>query len=88
LIFLVLAAPPLAHAADLATGKAKVENVCASCHGATGVSVSDAIPNLAGQKAVYLENQLKALKDASRKNAVMNAIARSLFRATETANGP
>ena len=52
--------------------------VCAACHGANGVSVSDAIPNLAGQKTAYLESQLRALKDGSRKNPVMNAIATQL----------
>jgi cytochrome c553 len=69
---------PQAQAADVEAGKAKVRSVCAACHGAAGVSVSDAIPNLAGQKAVYLESQLKALKDGSRKNPVMNAIAGQL----------
>jgi cytochrome c553 len=69
---------PTAHAADLQAGKAKVQAVCAACHGANGVSVSDTIPNLAGQKAAYLEGQLKALKDASRKNPIMNAIASQL----------
>ena len=44
-------AAPFAHAADAAAGKAKVDVVCAACHGANGVSVADAIPNLAGQKA-------------------------------------
>ncbi len=67
-----------AHAANLDAGKAKVDTVCAACHGAVGVSVSDTIPNLAGQKATYLENQLKALKDGSRKNAVMGAMAAQL----------
>ncbi len=71
-------AAPFAHAADAAAGKAKADAVCAACHGANGVSVADAIPNLAGQKAAYLENQLKALKDGSRKNAVMGAIAAQL----------
>ena len=65
-------------AADLEAGKAKVQAVCAACHGANGVSVSDAIPNLAGQRPVYLESQLKALKDGSRKAPVMNAIAAQL----------
>ncbi len=65
----------VAQAADVDAGKSKVEAVCAACHGAAGVSVSDAIPNLAAQKAVYLETQLKALKDGTRKNPVMNAIA-------------
>jgi len=69
---------PLAYAADVAAGKAKVDAVCSACHGANGVSVGDAIPNLAGQKAAYLEAQLKALKDGSRKHAVMGAIATQL----------
>jgi len=76
--FAVLAALPVAHAADIEAGKAKVAAVCAACHGANGVSVSDAIPNLAAQRAGYLEAQLKALKDGSRKNAIMNAIAAQL----------
>ena len=67
-----------AHAADQEAGRAKAAAVCAACHGALGVSVSDAIPNLAGQKARYLESQLNALKDGSRKNAIMNAIAAQL----------
>ncbi len=74
----LFALAPLGHAADIEAGKARVQSVCAACHGATGVSVSDTIPNLAGQRTAYLESQLKALKDGSRKNAVMNAIARQL----------
>jgi cytochrome c553 len=68
----------VAFAADVEAGKAKVQSVCAACHGANGVSVSDAIPNLAGQKAVYLESQLRALRDGSRKNPIMNAVAGQL----------
>jgi cytochrome c553 len=79
LILLLLATG--AHAADIEAGKAKAQAVCAACHGASGVSVSDATPNLAGQRAAYLENQLKALKDGSRKNAIMNAIASQLSAA-------
>ena len=74
----VLAIAPVAQAADLEAGKAKVATVCAACHGATGVSVSDTIPNLAAQRAGYLEAQLKVLKDGTRKNPVMNAIAAQL----------
>lgn len=70
-----------AHGADIEAGKAKVQTVCAACHGAGGISVSDAIPNLAGQRTAYLENQLKALKDGTRKNAIMNAIASQLSAA-------
>ena len=75
--FLLIIAP-LAQGADIEAGKAKVAAVCAACHGAQGVSVSDAIPNLAAQRAGYLEAQLKAWKDGTRKNPIMNAIAAQL----------
>ncbi len=74
----VLALAPVSQAADIEAGKAKAATVCAACHGATGVSVSDTIPNLAAQRAGYLEAQLKVLKDGTRKNPVMNAIAAQL----------
>ena len=77
-ILAVLILSPAASAADIEAGRARVQAVCAACHGAAGVSVADAIPNLAGQRAPYLEIQLKALKDGSRKNPVMNAIAAQL----------
>src|SRR5262245_17951422 len=54
-------------AADLEAGKRIASTVCAACHGATGISVSDTIPNLAGQRARYLEAQLKFFKDGTRK---------------------
>jgi hypothetical protein len=52
--------------------------VCAACHGATAGSVSDNIPNLPGQRTAYLEAQLRALKDGTRKNPLMNAMAAQL----------
>ncbi len=55
--------------------QALAETVCAACHGRNGLSISDTIPNLAGQRAAYLENQLRALRDGTRKSGVMNAIA-------------
>ncbi len=75
-IALVIA--PISLAADIEAGKTKVATVCAACHGANGVSVSDTIPNLAAQRAGYLEAQLKALKEGARKNPIMNAIASQL----------
>jgi cytochrome c553 len=74
----VLLAAPVAIAADVEAGKAKVATVCAACHGEAGVSVSEAIPNLASQRATYLQAQLKALKEGTRKNPIMNAIAAQL----------
>ena len=75
---IVLSIAPVTQAADIEAGKAKVATVCAACHGATGVSVSDTIPNLAAQRAGYIEAQLKALKEGTRKNPIMNAIAAQL----------
>jgi cytochrome c553 len=82
---IVLFAAPLSQAADIEAGKAKAAAVCAACHGANGVSVSDNIPNLAAQRAGYLEAQLKAFKDGTRKaqgatspTAIMSAIATQL----------
>ncbi len=80
-ISVVLAVAPFAQAADIDAGQAKAATVCAACHGATGVSVSDTIPNLAGQRTRYLEAQLKALKAGTRKNPIMNAIAAQLSSA-------
>jgi cytochrome c553 len=74
----VLLAAPVAVAADIEAGKAKVAVVCAACHGAAGVSVGEGIPNLAAQRAGYLEAQLKALKDGTRRNPIMNAMAAQL----------
>ncbi len=71
-------AAPSIRAADAEAGKAKAAAVCGACHGTNGVSVSETIPNLAGQRAGYLEAQLKALKEGTRKNPVMNAIAAQL----------
>jgi cytochrome c553 len=82
---IVLAVAPVAQAADVEAGKAKVATVCAACHGAAGVSVSDTIPNLAAQRAGYIEAQLKAFKEGTRKStaatsptAMMTAIATQL----------
>ncbi|MEO8145102.1 MAG: cytochrome P460 family protein [Betaproteobacteria bacterium] len=81
----MLALAPATQAADIEAGKAKVAEVCSACHGANGVSVSDTIPNLAGQRVAYLETQLRAYKDGSRKPqspgnpaGIMNAMAGQL----------
>src|SRR5690242_17019591 len=79
-----LLAPLFPLAADLEAGKAKVAQVCSACHGAAGVSVSETIPNLAAQRAGYIENQLKAFREGTRKGgptsptATMTAIASQL----------
>jgi len=66
-------------AADVAAGKEKASNGCGSCHGVNGISSSDAFPNLAGQKAAYLETALKSYRTGTRKAPIMNNMAANLF---------
>ena len=78
-LFVVLAVAQVAQAADIEAGKQVAATVCAGCHGANGVSVSDAISNLAAQRPAYIEAQLKAFKDGTRKHLgatsnIMNVI--------------
>ena len=82
---IALAFAPASQAQDIEAGRAKAAQVCAACHGANGVSVSDTIPNLAAQRAAYLEAQLKAFKEGTRRaagpaspTATMAAIAAQL----------
>ena len=67
-----------APAQNIAAGKVKALFVCSDCHGATGVSVVENFPNLAGQKEMYLVVQLEAFKAGKRKNPEMNLIAKQL----------
>ncbi len=64
-------------AGDADAGKAK-SAVCASCHGPSGVSMIPNYPNLAGQKEMYLAEQLKAFRDGTRKNMIMAPMAAGL----------
>lgn len=64
--------------ADAEAGKAIATGKCASCHGAAGISASDAFPNLAGQKKTYLINALKAYRGKTREAAIMNGMAATL----------
>ncbi len=72
-----------AQAADISAGKNK-SVVCAACHGANGISIAPIYPNLKGQKAGYIETQLKAFKDGSRTNPIMQPLAQGLSDADIT----
>ncbi len=66
-------------AGDAAAGKAKVDAMCASCHGATGnVTTSPAYPKLAGQHASYLAKQLTDFKSGTRQDPIMFGMASAL----------
>lgn len=65
---------------DVAAGKAK-SAVCATCHGAEGIAIMPAYPNLAGQNAEYLASALKAYRDKQRQGgmaAIMQMQANNL----------
>ncbi len=54
------------------------KNQCAACHGADGNSVNPEWPNLAGQHAKYITQQLHAYKSGERVNANMSAMVTTL----------
>lgn len=76
----VLAAP--ANAGNIELGRAKAEQVCASCHGKDGnTPIDPSYPKLAGQHRDFLERALLDYRSEARKNAIMVAQAKQLSRA-------
>jgi cytochrome c553 len=68
-------------AGDIAQGKAKADQVCASCHGKDGnTTIDPSYPKLAGQYRDYLERALLDYKSGQRKNAIMAGFAQGLSR--------
>ena len=65
-----LVTAPIYAAGDPAAGEAK-SAICASCHGAKGISSIAINPNIAGQVPGYISAQLKAFKSGARSNAIM-----------------
>jgi len=45
---------------------------CVTCHGRDGIGKSPGFPNLAGQKSVYMMEQLTMYRDGRRQSDVMN----------------
>lgn len=58
--------------ADVADGKQFADSACAGCHGGNGISTTTGIPDLAGQRPVYLYMELRAYQSGARINAAMN----------------
>jgi cytochrome c553 len=63
---------------DATAGKALAERNCAACHGDTGIGANPAWPKIAGQKAGYLVNVLKAFRAGLRKDPSMAGATRAL----------
>jgi cytochrome c553 len=59
----------------------KLVQVCANCHGPNGNSVAPEIPNLAGQNAAYLQEQLRRFVDGRRKDVFMQGMIKAMNEA-------
>ena len=67
-----------ADAADAAAGETLAGQVCAACHGPDGNSVAPTFPNLAGQAAGYIADQLAMMKSGERNVPEMVAFVANL----------
>ena len=68
--------------ADVAKGRAKVQEVCVACHGETGVSPSPEFPHLAGQSGAAIYKQLYDYRTGSRVHQLMTDLAKALDEPT------
>ena len=71
------ALPPMAPGPadpDLVAQGRSLSAYCMPCHGASGQTANDDWPNLAGQHAQYLQNQLLAYRSGARLNPHMQLI--------------
>jgi cytochrome c553 len=59
----------------------KLVQVCANCHGANGNSRAPDIPNLAGQNAAYLHEQMRRFVDGRRKDVFMQGMIKAMSAA-------
>ena len=63
---------------DVAEGKRLADASCARCHGANGISTAKGVPHLAGQRAVFLHQEMKAYKSGARGKSMMADAAKFL----------
>lgn len=66
-----------AGAADPQAGRAKAA-ACAVCHGQAGISTLPNAPHLAGQPALYVEEQLRNYRSGTRRHEQMSVVAKPL----------
>jgi len=63
---------------EIADGARIAKSACARCHGADGVSKTNGVPHLAGQRAAYLDQQLLAYRSGQRPKSAMTGAVRYL----------
>ena len=78
IVFYLIFSSLNSYADDVAAGRAKADTACALCHGVNGLSTLPNAPNLAGQQAIYVVEQLRNYRSGKRQNEVMNMIAKNL----------
>lgn len=64
-------------AQDAKAGRDKAQ-MCSVCHGLDGIAVAPNAPNLAGENAAYISEQLKAFKSGKRAHDQMSIVAQGL----------
>lgn len=72
-----LQSDPVALRAAIDSGK-KVTFFCANCHGEDGISKLPEVPNLAGQNAAYLLEQIRKFGSGERKDQFMQGLIKVL----------
>jgi len=63
-----------AAAQDVAAGRKVAVAICQTCHGVDGIAKQPQVPNLAGDDADYLTEQLRAFRSGARQNELMSAV--------------
>lgn len=63
---------------EIADGKRLAEMNCSGCHGANGISTTQGIPHLAGQRPAYLYLELKAYQSGNRGDNTMSNVVKFL----------
>ena len=72
--------PLSANSMDIAEGKQPAQRFCADCHGPSGISTVENVPNLAGQRSAYLYREMRAYLSGLRGNDTMNGAITYLQR--------
>ena len=68
-----------AHAtvSDIAEGR-RISEACSRCHGANGISTTQGVPNVAGQRPAYLHSKLRAYQAGTRADHGMEGAVKFL----------
>jgi len=63
---------------DIGEGKRVAESSCTGCHGISGIATAKGVPNIAGQRPVYVYRELRVYQAGNRGNTPMNNVVKFL----------